>query len=139
VSRLKTAKEQENQPRSAADQTRRYLAAQPAKARQALKDIQGAIRAAAPGAEEAFSYGILAFRFAGQPLVWYAGFTKHVSIYPIGTAIRTAHAAQLRGYETSKGTVRFPLAEPVPTALVKRLVKARLAEMRVASKAKATR
>ncbi|MEQ1758485.1 MAG: DUF1801 domain-containing protein [Vicinamibacterales bacterium] len=118
---------------SVTQQTKDYFAAQPPLARKALKEIQGAIGAAAPGAEAAFSYRIPAFRFEGRPLVWYAGFTRHVSLYPIGTAIRTALAPQLRGYETSKGTVRFPLDRPIPVALIRRLVKARIAEMRAAN------
>lgn len=114
---------------SATTQARKYLAAQPAKARAALKEIRDLIRTVAPGAEEHFSYGIPGFRLDGKPFLWYAGFKQHVSMYPIGTQIRTALAAHLDGYETSKGTVRFPLDEPVPTLLVKRLVRARLQEL----------
>ena len=107
-----------------------YIAALPPDARRALKQVRAAIRAAAPRAEEAFSYRIPGFRIDDKPLVWYAAFRNHYSMYPIGAAITRSLATDVEGYETSTGTIRFPLGEKVPVALVRKLVKARIAEVR---------
>ena len=112
------------------DKIRAYHAARPPAVRKHLQRIHSAIQAAAPDAVEAFSYGIPGFRLDDRPLVWYAAWKNHTSMYPITGAIKKSHAEAIAGYETSKGTIRFPMTKLPPVTLIRKLVKARVAEVR---------
>jgi uncharacterized protein YdhG (YjbR/CyaY superfamily) len=108
---------------------RAYFASLPLAVRTRMKTIRDMVRAIAPDAVEVFSYGIPGFKLDGKPLVWYAAFKHHTSLYPMTAAIRETHATALKNYKMSTGTVQFPLDEPLPVLLIKRLIKGRLAEL----------
>lgn len=106
-----------------------YLAGVPDEARAALEKLRKTIRAAAgPQASEGFSYGIPAFKLNDRPLVAYASLKAHCSFFPMSPAVIEAHKKELSSFETSKGTIRFQPDAPLPSALVRKLVKARIAE-----------
>lgn len=104
-----------------------YLENLPKDFRLALEKLRKAIAAAAPKAEECMSYGICAFRQGGM-LVGYGATAKHCSFFLMSGATVEAHQEFLADYDTSKGTIRFSPSKPLPVALVKKLVKARIAE-----------
>jgi uncharacterized protein YdhG (YjbR/CyaY superfamily) len=104
-----------------------YLAGVPEPARTTLNKMRAAIRSAVPPeATETISYRIPAFKHKGV-LVWFAAFSDHCSLFPTASVIE-AFKSELNGFSTSKGTIRFPTDKPLPTALIKRLVKARVAQ-----------
>jgi len=104
-----------------------YLAGVPEPARTALNKIRAAIRSAVPPeATETISYRMPAFKHKGV-LVWFAAFSKHCSLFPTASVIE-AFKDELQGFTTSKGTIQFPTDKPVPAALIKKLVKARVAQ-----------
>src|SRR5262245_57435062 len=105
-----------------------YLAALSADKRAALEKLRKAIRAAAPKAEECISYGLAAFRLNGRPLVAFGVTSNHCAFYPMSSSTVEAHKDELKDYDTSKGTIRFQANKPLPAALVRKLVKARIAE-----------
>ena len=117
-------------PKQAALQVRAYLAALPPATRKRMKQMQAAIKAAAPAATLAWSYSIPAMRLNDKILIWFAGWKEHTSAYPLTGATRRVLGSALKGYKTSKGTVQFPLEAPLPITLLKRMVKARVAELK---------
>jgi len=120
--RVKAAKE------SAAPQTvDEYLAHVPEPARSTLNQVRAAIRSALPPeATETISYRIPAFKHK-KVLVWFAAFSDHCSLFPTASVIEE-FKSELKGFSTSKGTIHFPVDKPLPAALVKKMVKARLAD-----------
>ncbi len=107
-----------------------YLALTSPEQRAVLEKLRKTIRAAAPGAEEYIGYGLAGFKFNGRPLVYFGAWEKHCALYAASPAIQKKFQKELEGFEQSKGTIRFTPENPIPTALVKALVKARIAENR---------
>jgi uncharacterized protein YdhG (YjbR/CyaY superfamily) len=104
-----------------------YLAQVNPEQRAALQHLRKTIRAVAPGAEECISYGIAAFRLNGM-LVGLGATAKHCAFYLMSTDVAKEFADELAAYDMGKGTIRFAASKPLPTSLVRRLVKARIAE-----------
>lgn len=104
-----------------------YLALLSDEKRAALQKLRGAIKSAAPDAEECISYQIPAFRLHGRLLVGFGASVNHCAFYPGAYPIK-AHQDELSAYDTSKGTIRFQADRPLPASLVRKLVKARIAE-----------
>jgi uncharacterized protein YdhG (YjbR/CyaY superfamily) len=105
-----------------------YLAGVPEPARSTLRNVQAIIRSVAPAeTTETISYGIPTFKYNG-PLVGFAAFSGHCSFFPMNSSLIAAFKDELKKFETSKGTIRFALDKPLPAALLKKLVKARIAE-----------
>ena len=110
----------------------KYFAKLAPKGRKRMNEVRRVIRAAVPGIEEAYSYQIPAFRLNGRMLIWYAAWTEHTSLYPLNATMRKAAGPELADYKLAKGTIRIPLTKRLPSGLIKRMVKARAAELRSA-------
>jgi uncharacterized protein YdhG (YjbR/CyaY superfamily) len=105
-----------------------YLAGVPEPARGTLKHLRTVIRSVVPKATtEVISYGIPMFKYKGM-LVGYAAFAKHCSLFPTGSGVIEKFAKELKAFSTSRGTIRFTTEKPLPDALVKKIVKTRVAE-----------
>src|SRR6266705_510297 len=116
-----------------------YIASKPKDVRGILKRVRSTIRKAVPAAEEVISYQIPMYKLNGVPVLYFAGWKQHYSLYPAGDALVAAFKDELKGYELSKGTIRFPLSEPVPVNLIERIAKFRAERLIIREKAKGTR
>lgn len=113
---------------SSSQEVDNYLASVPEPARSTLNKIRATIRSVVPPeATEGISYGMPAFRYKG-PLLGYAAFQNHCGLYPMNPSVIVEFKSELESYRTSKGAIQFPVDKPLPAALVKKLVKARIAE-----------
>ncbi len=113
-----------------------YLAALPDDKRAALEKLRKTIKAVAPKAEECISYRLPAFRLDGRMLVAFGATANHCAFYPMSSSTVEAFKEELKAYKTSKGTIRFQADKPLPAALVRKLVKARIAENAATAKSK---
>jgi uncharacterized protein YdhG (YjbR/CyaY superfamily) len=104
-----------------------YVEAQPPANRQILNEVRSRVRTIAPDAIEAISYQIPAFKVGGKPVVYVAGWTSHVALYPIPECDEQL-AGEIARYVSGKGTLRFPLDEPFPYELAERVIKAAIAQ-----------
>jgi uncharacterized protein YdhG (YjbR/CyaY superfamily) len=113
-----------------------YIASQPVAAQGVLQRVRSAIRKAVPEAEETISYKIPTYKLRGARLLYFAGWKRHYSLYPATKGVLAAFKDELAPYEIAKGTVRFPLSEPVPVRLIGRIAKLRAKEVAEREKAK---
>ena len=110
-----------------------YMAALPDGSRSVLEKMRRTIRAAAPGSEETIAYDMPAFRLAGHFLVAFAAYRNHCSLFPASAAVVDACGDELQPYLSGKGTIRFQAAKPLSAALVRKIVRVRVAEIEARS------
>ena len=106
-----------------------YIAAAPKEQREAVAKLRRTIKAAAPKATEAMSYGIVGYKQDGERVIYFGHWKTHIALYGTSGRFLKAHAAELKSYLQSKGTLQFPADEPLPYGLVTKIVKARIAEI----------
>ncbi len=100
-----------------------YIASQPEPVRRALRQVREAIRIAVPEAEEVIAYNMPRYKLHGTVFVHFAGWKDHYSLYAASKSVLAAFKSELRPYKIEKGTIRFPLSEPVPVALIERIAR----------------
>ncbi len=113
-----------------------YIASQPEDVRPILECVRAAIREAIPKAEEVISYQIPAYKLNGDAVIYFAGWKQHYSLYPVSARMVTEFKSELASYQVNKGTIRFPLSEPVPVKLIGRIAKLRAKEIAGRAQAK---
>jgi uncharacterized protein YdhG (YjbR/CyaY superfamily) len=116
-----------------------YIASKPTNLQKILKQVRSTIREALPQAEEEISYQIPVYKLNGIPVIYFAGWAEHFSLYPINDALIAEFKKELAPYKQTKGTVRFPLSEPVPVNLIKRLAKFRARQLTMREKGSRTK
>ena len=116
-----------------------YIASQPEAVRRVLERVRSTIRKAVPRAEEVISYKIPAYRLNGKTMLFFAGWKQHWALYPASGRTVNALKDELSSYAVSKGTIRFPLSQPVPVRLIERIAKLREKEIAPPPKAGAPR
>lgn len=114
-----------------------YIAAQPEAARTKLEQVRVAIRTAVPEAEEGIGYRMPGYKLHGKPMLYFAGFKEHYSLFAASGTFFAALANELKGYELRRGTIHFPFAKPVPVRLISRIAKLRAAGIAAAVKKQA--
>jgi len=102
-----------------------YIAAQPEPLRPKLEQVRAAIRRAVPEAVEGIGYGMPGYKLNGRPLLYFAGFKQHYSLFAASGTFFASLEQDLKNYEQRKGTIHFPLDEPVPVRLISRIAKLR--------------
>ena len=113
-----------------------YIASQPEAVQSTLKRVRSTIRKAVPRAKEVISYNIPTYKLHDRPVLYFAGWKQHFSLYPATERVVAAFKEQLAPYKVQKGTIRFPLSQPVPVKLIGRIAKFRAREVAEREKAK---
>jgi uncharacterized protein YdhG (YjbR/CyaY superfamily) len=113
--------------RSTANSIDEYIAQFPPETQRVLEELRALIKTSAPGATETISYAIPTFDLNGRHLVHFAGYAKHIGFYPTGSGIE-AFKEELKPYSSGKGSVQFPLGQPLPTDLIRQIVEFRVEE-----------
>jgi uncharacterized protein YdhG (YjbR/CyaY superfamily) len=113
-----------------------YIGSQPKSAQNVLETVRNVIRKAVPGAEEVISYKIPAYKLHGDPVIYFAGWKEHFSLYPVSDQVVAELKNDLAKYKVNKATMRFPLSEPVPVKLIERIAKFRAKEIGAREKTK---